>query len=121
MDINLALVLGITVGLLVAAGAMGAVLALGISLLAPLPPKPIVEAEAVEPEDEQVVAARKAAYRRGIFVLIGLAVLTAVEYAIAVLLNGSVGLLFILALAKAGVILQYFMHLGSVWGGEEAH
>jgi hypothetical protein len=30
-------------------------------------------------------------------------------------------LLFILAIAKAGVILQYFMHLSSVWGGEEAH
>lgn len=75
----------------------------------------------VEPVDEKTLAGRKAAYRQGLYVLIGLAVLTAVEFAVAFLLEGSVVFLFVLALAKAGVILQYYMHLGSVWSEEEAH
>ncbi|HSR30945.1 MAG TPA: cytochrome C oxidase subunit IV family protein, partial [Anaerolineae bacterium] len=74
-----------------------------------------------EPVDEKTLAGRKAAYRQGLYVLIGLAVLTAVEFAVAFLLEGSVVFLFVLALAKAGVILQYYMHLGSVWSEEEAH
>ena len=62
---------------------------------------------------------RRAAYRRGVYVLVGLAVLTAVEFGVAILLEGSAALLFILALAKAGAIIQYYMHLNKVWGEEE--
>ena len=81
------------------------------------------EGEAIPAEavDEQALAARKAGYRQGVMVLIGLAVLTALEFVIAVILQGSVSLLFIVVLAKAGLILQYYMHVNSVWSDERAH
>ena len=41
--------------------------------------------------------------------------------AVASLLEGSVVFLFVLALVKAGVIMQYYMHLDRVWSEEEAH
>ena len=91
------------------------------SLISPLPAKPAEAVkEADEPVDQEALAARKAAYRRGIYVLIGLAVLTAARICRRHPAGRSVGLLFILILAKAGVILQYYMHLHRVWG-EEAH
>jgi hypothetical protein len=71
--------------------------------------------------DEKVLAGRKAAYRQGILVFLGLLALTALEYWIAVRAGGSAVFLFILILAKAGLIVQYYMHLGRVWGEEEAH
>lgn len=121
MDINLGLVLGSSAALLVAVGVMAAGLAFAFSLISPLPAKPAEAVkEAEEPVDQEALASRNAAYRRGIYVLIGLAALTAAEFAVATLLDGSVGLLFILILAKAGVIIQYYMHLHRVWG-EEAH
>lgn len=61
---------------------------------------------------------RKAAYRRGIFVGVGLAVLTGIEFVVASLVGGSPALLLVLALAKAGIIVQYYMHLDNVWSGE---
>jgi hypothetical protein len=61
---------------------------------------------------------RRAAYRRGFYVLVGLAVLTAVEFGVAVLFEGSAALLFVLILAKAGAIIQYYMHLDKVWSEE---
>jgi hypothetical protein len=70
--------------------------------------------------DEETLAARRAAYRRGVYVLVGLAALTAVEFGVALLFEGSGALLFVLALAKAGTIIQYYMHLDNVWS-EEAH
>ena len=82
------------------------------------PEEEAIPAEAV---DEQALAARKAGYRQGVMVLIGLAVLTALEFVIAVILQGSVSLLFIVVLAKAGLILQYYMHVNSVWSDEGAH
>ena len=82
---------------------------------------PHEEAALAEAVDEGALAARKAGYRQGVMVLIGLAVLTVLEFVIAVILQGSVSLLFILVLAKAGLILQYYMHVNSVWSDEEAH
>lgn len=70
--------------------------------------------------NEETLAARKTTYRLGFYVLAGLAVLTAVEFGVALLFEGSAALLFILALAKAGAIIQYYMHLNNVWS-EEAH
>ena len=70
---------------------------------------------------EKTLPGRKAAFRRGIYVLIALAVLTGLEFIIATAMEGSVALLFIIALVKAGLILQYYMHLNSVWSEEEAH
>jgi hypothetical protein len=142
MDIErLGLILWIVSGCLMAAGVLGVGLALilGKSVRAPTEAaRPVGRREApavaVRPQDavrpkevvgppisEKALAARRAAYRLGVYVLIGLAVLTALEFLVASLLEGSVVFLFVLALAKAGMILQYFMHLNRVWGEEEAH
>lgn len=120
---QLGLTLGISAVLLLVVGAMGAVLAVGLSKLSPLPAKPpeAVREASVEPVDEEALAARKAAYRRGVYVLIGLVVLTSVEFLIATALSGSAALLFVIILAKAGLILQYYMHVDQVWSEGEAH
>ncbi len=50
--------------------------------------------------------------------------LTAVEYGIAIdidPMNVVVTLLAIIGIAKAAVILEYFMHLSTLWRGEEDH
>lgn len=120
MDINLGLVLAIAAGLLVVAVGMGAGLAFVFPRLFPLPPLPPETKAAVEAVDARVLAARKAAYRLGLYVLVGLAVLTAIEFGVALLFDGSAALLFVLILAKAGLIIQYYMHLNTVWS-EEAH
>lgn len=62
---------------------------------------------------------KAAAYRLGMITLIILAVLTAVEYAVAVYMESLV-LLFIIALVKAAVIVQNFMHITRLWR-EENH
>ena len=62
--------------------------------------------------------AKAAAYRQGLIVFLGLAVLTIVEYFVAVSLNSAV-LLLILALVKAALIVQYFMHVYRLWREEE--
>lgn len=62
---------------------------------------------------------RAAAYRLGIITLLILAVLTVIEYVIAISLE-SIVLLFILALVKAAVIVQNFMHITRLWR-EESH
>jgi cytochrome c oxidase subunit IV len=81
----------------------------------------MVEEVNVERMDEEAQAGRRAAYRRGIGVLIALAVLTALEFLVASVLNASPVLLFVMILAKAGLILQYYMHMDSVWSEGEAH
>jgi heme/copper-type cytochrome/quinol oxidase subunit 4 len=73
------------------------------------------------PVDPKVRAARKAAYRQGLLVFVALAVLTAIEFAVAFATDGSPVLLFVLVLAKAGLIVQYYMHLRTAWSEEEAH
>ena len=69
--------------------------------------------------DDKIREERKsAAYELGGTVLLGLAVLTAVEYAFGV--RGlSIVALFIIALIKAGMILNYFMHVSRLWSEEE--
>jgi cytochrome c oxidase subunit IV len=67
------------------------------------------------------VSEKKAAvYRLGIITAVILAVLTGIEYWVSVGLHGSVVLLFIIALIKAGVIVQNFMHVTRLWR-EESH
>lgn len=58
-------------------------------------------------------------YRTGFNVFIALAVLTIVEYFVGVTLNSAV-LLFILALFKAALIINWFMHIYRLWR-EEGH
>lgn len=65
-----------------------------------------------------------AAQRRGLVAFVALAVLTLLEYIVAVSLD-SVPLLIVLlgvaALAKCWAITQYFMHIYRLWRGEEVH
>lgn len=70
-------------------------------------------------------AAREAvAQRRGLTVFVVLAVLTGVEYVVAVSLDTVpvlVTLLAAAAVAKCWAITLYFMHVYRLWRGEEAH
>lgn len=63
---------------------------------------------------------KKAAYRLGVIVLIGLAVLTVIEYYVSFLPTTATAALFVLALAKAWAIIKYYMHVSSLWS-EEGH
>lgn len=73
-----------------------------------------------QPVDPALRARRRAAYHSGVVVLLGLAVLTAVEFLLTQV-GVSVVTLFIVALLKAALILQYFMHVASLWIGEGSH
>ena len=54
--------------------------------------------------------------RRGMVVIIALAILTVVEYAAAIWMDtGSNLVLVIIAVVKAWLILDYFMHLFNAW------
>lgn len=63
---------------------------------------------------------KKTAVQRGINVLIGLGVLTAVEYGVS-LIEFSTIALFVISIFKAGLIMNYFMHIGSLWSEEGKH
>lgn len=116
---QLRLTLWIIVGLLMAAGVGGIALALLRDREQPAPQPRAVTATAAAPAPPKETAEQRqkkvAAYRLGVYVLVGLAVLTAVEFGVALLFEGSAALLFVLILAKAGVIIQYYMHLNNVW------
>lgn len=61
------------------------------------------------------------AHRRGRIVFAVLAVLTVVEFVVSVWLSGPLPVLGLIALAKAALIIVYFMHagdLGVVWRKE---
>ena len=63
---------------------------------------------------------KNTAYELAGTVLLGLGVLTAAEYAFGV--SGvSIVALFIIALIKGGMILNYFMHVTRLWSDEEGH
>lgn len=61
----------------------------------------------------------KRGYRQGIIVFIGLAVLTVLEILVAIGLDGPLVPLFVIALIKAGLIVNYFMHVYRLWREEE--
>ena len=63
---------------------------------------------------------KKAAMRRGNMVLLALALLTIVEFYIA-LASPSTVLLLLIALLKAAVVVWVFMHVYRLWRGEESH
>lgn len=66
---------------------------------------------------------QRAARRRGWFVFLFLAVLTAAEFIVSVSLAGPLPYLTAIALAKAALIIIYFMRfgdLGVVWRREVA-
>ncbi len=51
----------------------------------------------------------------GWLVFIGLAVLTLVEYILAITIDANVPILVVFAVAKAALIVHYFMHLVRIW------
>jgi caa(3)-type oxidase subunit IV len=63
---------------------------------------------------------KKAAFRQITVVFIALAILTVVEFAVSQALDGAAIPLFIIALLKAGLIVQFFMHIYRLWR-EESH
>ena len=63
---------------------------------------------------------KAAAYRLGLITLVVLFVLTAVEYWIGVNVQSRLVWMFLIALLKAGVIVQNFMHIYRLWS-EESH
>lgn len=71
------------------------------------------------PQYEQLTAKRKAGFRTGVIVLIGLSILTLVEFFLAAL--GSIALMFVIMILKAALIMYFFMHIVNVWRTEEAH
>jgi cytochrome c oxidase subunit 4 len=64
---------------------------------------------------------KAAAYRQGLMVFIGLAILTIGEFFVSQATDGSATFLFIIALVKAGLIANFFMHIYRLWRTEEDH
>lgn len=56
--------------------------------------------------------------KRGLIVIIVLAVLTAIEFGVAVGLPNPNLVLTVVALIKAGLIIHYFMRLSQLWRKE---
>lgn len=57
--------------------------------------------------------------RLGLIIFIGLGVLTAVEYWIAIAIHSTtIPYLAVIALFKAWLIAQYFMHIAQLWHEE---
>ena len=57
--------------------------------------------------------------KRGVLVFVGLAVLTGVEFYASRVPGSALVLLAVIGVGKAALILEYFMHLGKVFQGEE--
>lgn len=62
---------------------------------------------------------KKEAYRQIFVIFIILAVFTGIEYVVSQTLDSMI-LLFLIALVKAGLIINYFMHVYRLWR-EESH
>ncbi len=63
---------------------------------------------------------KTAIYREGIIVVVILAILTLVEYFAAITPPfGSFAILMILALLKAILVVNFFMHIRSLWSEDE--
>lgn len=105
--------LSVTIGILVFLGLLAF---FGIFVQREFPPTAAEEEE--EPAIDRTSAAkRSAAYRQGFWVLVGLVVLTIVEYLISVYFSSTV-LILIINLFKAGLIVQYYMHVSRIWSVE---
>jgi len=61
----------------------------------------------------------KPAYKLGLIILIVLAVLTAIEFAISAAHIPWAWIFFLLALVKAWFVLQYYMHLPRLFKAEQ--
>jgi len=70
-------------------------------------------------ETNQVEQKKKAEYRQNFFIFLVLVVLTLIEFIIAINLDKPAVPLLIIALVKAGLIVQFFMHIHRLWRQEE--
>jgi len=59
-------------------------------------------------------------YRTGYFVAIVLAIVTVVEFYIALTFN-NFAIMMLLGLVKAYLVVNYFMHVKNLWSEEESH
>jgi hypothetical protein len=64
---------------------------------------------------------KKNAYRTGLTVLLILAVLTVIEFALASFSLNWAWLLFLVAILKAWFVVQQYMHLPRLFSGEEGN
>lgn len=68
-----------------------------------------------------MIEKKKAAYKQGVIVLVGLFILTIGEYFVAQVPGGLLTILFIIAITKSWAIMKYFMHITSLWSEEGGH
>lgn len=62
----------------------------------------------------------KPIYRRGNIAAIALVIITVVELILALTIDSPI-LLILLAIMKAGIIIQVFMNISRLWNPEEHH
>ena len=70
-------------------------------------------------ETKQLDQKKKAEYRQNLIIFLALVVLTLFEFFVAINLDNPTVLLLIIALVKAGLIVQFFMHVYRLWRPEE--
>jgi cytochrome c oxidase subunit 4 len=63
------------------------------------------------------VSNKRSAFRLGVYVFLALAVLTGLEFWVSASFNSAV-ILLVIALVKAALIVQYFMHVARLWQEE---
>ncbi|MEZ4870355.1 MAG: hypothetical protein R3C14_53995 [Caldilineaceae bacterium] len=63
---------------------------------------------------------KAAAFRLSLMVALGLAVLTGIEYAIA-LFHAGAAVLLLLGLLKAYFVVNFYMHISRLWATEGGH
>lgn len=73
------------------------------------------------PDSPERQAERRQRVRTGLIVATGLAVLTVIEYVIAVQIDRPLWWLVPIALVKGWLILDYFMHIRALFGDEGIH
>ena len=101
------------------------VLISGGALVVPLDTGPVDAMERIawkkERDDKLASKARMSSgYRTGVIVLLWLALLTAIEF-VANMIGASTVAMFLIAFIKAAIILQFFMHVSSLWLEGESH
>jgi len=74
----------------------------------------------MEQSQEKMKTTRVSEVRRGVYVLIFLAILTGIEYYLGTHEVANI-FLWAIALLKAGVVIQYYMHLMRVFRSGEEH
>ena len=63
---------------------------------------------------------RRQAYMRSALVALGLAALTVLEYFVAIQLQSTIFLMLV-AVFKAVIVIQAYMHVSRLWSPEEEH